>query len=74
MMSTEILTRSEETLTEAGGQCLYGHGAMAAFHIDRTCDVNEQRRHVQLRPLRLQQGVSLQDAEGVLVLVDGVGV
>ncbi len=61
-------------LTEAGGQCLYGHGAVAAFHVDRTSDMNKERRHVQLWPLPLQQRVSLQDAEGVLVLVDGVGV
>lgn len=62
------------TLTKTGRQCLYGHGTMAAFHIDRTCDMNKERWHVQLWPLRLQKGVSLQDAEGVLVLIDRVGI
>lgn len=36
--------------------------------------MNKQWRHVQLCPLSIQQGVSFQDAEGVLVLVDSVGV
>lgn len=62
------------TLTKTGRQCLYGHGTMAAFHIDRTRDMNKERWHVQLWPLRLQKGVSLQDAEGVLVLIDRVGI
>lgn len=36
--------------------------------------MNKERRQVQLRALSLQQGVAVQDAEGVLVLVDRVGV
>lgn len=36
--------------------------------------MNKQWRHVQLWLLGLKQGVSIQDAEGVLVLVDSVGV
>lgn len=61
-------------LTKTGRQCLYRHGAMAAFHIDGTSDMNKKWRHIELIPLSLQQGISLQDAEGVLVLVDCVGV
>lgn len=66
--------KTTAVLTKAGRQCLYGHGAMAALHIDGTSDMNKEWRHVQLRPLSIQQGVCVQDAEGVLVLVDGVGV
>lgn len=47
---------------------------MAALHADGTGDVNKERWHVGLRAFAIQQGVAFQDAEGVLVLVDGVGV
>lgn len=50
-------------LTQARGQCLYGHGAMAALHVDRAGNMNKQWWHVQLWGLILQQGLSLQDAE-----------
>lgn len=47
---------------------------MAALHVKGTGDVNEEWRHVGLRAFTIQQGVAFQDAEGVLVLVDRVGV
>lgn len=66
--------KQSAVLTQARGQRLHGHGAMAALHVDRAGDVNKQWWHVQLWGLVLQQGLSLQDAERVLVLVHSVGV
>lgn len=68
------LNGTSPELTKAGGQRLYGHGAVADLHVYWTRDVYKQRGHVQLRALVLQRRVSVQDAEGVLVLVDSVGV
>lgn len=63
-----------ECLTQAGWQRLRGHGAMAALHVDRAGEVHKQRRHLRLRTLHLQQRVSIQNTEGILILVDCVGV
>lgn len=61
-------------LTQAGWQRLRGHGAMTALHIDRAGEVHKQRRHLRLLTLHLQQRVSIQNTEGILILVDCVGV
>lgn len=70
--SDEVM--SQAGLTEACWQGLYGNGAMAIFHIDWTGNVNKEWWHVQLWSLRFQEWLPLEDAEGVLVLVDCVGV